>query len=139
MYQQKIEALKNWQADVVLGLFPVADAAQAAKCDVVDWDENKNVINEIVIKSKVTTLRICWLTAVWSPTFTAFMHSYLQSDLNARKAQPTLPELFLGNVLQAALKAGLNIKGIYFEKEAYIDIGTPDDFMKAQQGYLTSW
>jgi len=139
VYQQKIEALKNWGTDVVLGLFPVADAAQAAKCDVVDWDENKNEINEIVIKSKVTPLRKCWLTAVWSPTFTAFMHQFLQKDLNARKTEPNLPELFLGNVLQAALKAGLNIRGIYFEKEAYIDIGTPDDFIKAQQGYLTDW
>jgi glucose-1-phosphate thymidylyltransferase len=137
VFKQKITALQNWQVDVVLGLFPVADAAQAAKCDVVDWDENKNEIEEIVIKSLDTPFRKCWLTAAWSPAFTAFMHTFLQQDLTARKANPALPELFMGHVLQAALKAGLKVKGIYFEKETYIDIGTPNDFMKAQRGYLT--
>ena len=139
VFKRKVAALQNWKADVVLGIFPVADAAQAAKCDVVAWNEKEKTIEEIVIKSKTTLLRKSWLTAAWSPVFTEFMHDFLQKDLAERKANPKKPELFLGHVLQAALKEKLHIKGIFFEGAQYIDIGTPDDFIKAQQGYLTDW
>ena len=54
-----------------------------------------------------------------------------------RKLNPNLPELFMGHVIQAAMQSNLVVRGIYFENENYIDIGTPDDFAKAQNGYLT--
>ncbi len=139
IFKRKVTALKSWKVDVVLGIFPVADAAQAAKCDVVAWNEKENTIDQIVIKSKNTPLRKSWLTAAWSPVFTEFMHAFLQKDLEERKANPQKPELFMGHVLQAALKEKLHIKGVFFKDAEYIDIGTPNDFIKAQQGHLTDW
>ncbi|MEM1135062.1 MAG: sugar phosphate nucleotidyltransferase [Bacteroidota bacterium] len=137
IFQHKKEVMVKLNADIVLGLFPVADAHQAAKCDMVDWDESSNTIRQIIIKPQTTTLNKCWLTAFWKPDFTSFMHQFLKSDLQNRKRNPQLPEIFMGHVIQTAMKENFIIKGVYFKNEKYIDIGTPEDFARAQQGYLT--
>ena len=136
-FQQKKEALKEYKADIILGLFPVTGQKQAQKCDMVSWDKSTKSINQIIIKPNETKLDKCWLTALWKPAFTDFMHQFLKEDLTMRKLNPNLPELFMGHVIQAAMQSNLVVRGIYFENENYIDIGTPDDFAKAQNGYLT--
>ncbi len=115
---------KETDADLVLGLFPVD---QPHKMDMVDLDENGRV-QQIVIKPKQTTLAYTWFIAVWTPKFTHFMHNFLQKHLtDANLAK----ELYLGDVIQAALDAAFYVESVLFQDGRYIDIGTPEDLMKA--------
>ncbi len=111
-------------ADVVLGIFP---AARPDKVDMVEIDKNHHV-KEILIKPGATRLRHTWGLAVWTPAFTEFLHTFLLSHrLHAERA----PELFLGDVIRAGIGAGLNVQGVEASKQAYLDIGTPEDLAKA--------
>jgi glucose-1-phosphate thymidylyltransferase len=120
-------------ADIVLGLF-LAD--QPHKMDMVALDEQGRP-RQIVIKPRQTELRYTWIIAVWTPVFTHFMHEYLaaaqaagaSAKINDPAARP--PELFVGDVIQAAIEAGLKVEKVFFPAGHYIDIGTPDNLAKA--------
>lgn len=119
-----VQCQQETDADLVLGLFPVD---QPHKMDMVVLDENGRV-RQIVIKPQQTELKYTWFIAVWTPKFTRFMHHFLQERLaNADLAK----ELYLGDVIQAALDTGFYVESVLFENGRYIDIGTPDDLMKA--------
>lgn len=111
-------------ADVVLGLFP-ADRPQ--KVDMVDLDDHGR-IRGIVIKPRETHLIYSWTIAVWTPAFTRFMHQYLAA-MKGSAAQR--PELYVGDVVQAAINDGLRVEGVHVSNEPYLDIGTPDDLFRA--------
>jgi glucose-1-phosphate thymidylyltransferase len=51
------------------------------------------------------------------------------------RQNPPLPrkELAIGDVIQAAIAAGLQVKALPFEEGSYLDIGTPEDLVKAVQ------
>jgi glucose-1-phosphate thymidylyltransferase len=129
----------NTNADVVLGLFP---ADQPQKMDMVDLD-NDGKIRQIVIKPAQTHLRYTWFIAVWTPIFTRFMHEYLAAILAGDKHDPAAPnalaprELFIGDVVQAAILNDFRVESVLFPDGTYIDIGTPDDLVKAVQN--TGW
>jgi glucose-1-phosphate thymidylyltransferase len=111
-------------ADVVLGLFP---ADQPQKMDMVDLD-NHGRVREIVIQPEKTELRYSWDIAVWTSTFTEFLHKHL----NVRKASAGVdPELSVGAVIQAALRQDLRVEGLPVSNEPYLDIGTPEGLVKA--------
>lgn len=116
-------------ADLVLGLFPV-DNPQ--KVDLVEFDDH-NQICRIVIKPTQTDLQYTWLVAVWSPVFTRFMHEVLldamQDDVDKEVSHQT--EIYVGHVIEKAIEAGLNIGAVPFTEGKYLDIGTPDDLIKA--------
>lgn len=122
-------------ADVVLGLFPTN---QPQKMDMVDIDSNGRVL-EIVVKPFHTNLHYTWIIAVWTPVFTSFMHEYLCSILreseqvDSESGEYTLGqhELFLGEVVQAAISNDLTVLGVVFPNDSYIDIGTPEDLVRA--------
>ncbi len=123
-FAQLLQRQKGTGADLVLGLFPVD---QPHKMDMVALDENGRV-QQIIIKPKQTTLQYTWFIAVWTPKFTHFMHDFLQKQLvDANLAK----ELYLGDVIQAALDADFYVESVLFRNGRYIDIGTPDDLIKA--------
>jgi len=126
-FVQLLARQTSTQADIVLGLF-VADQPQ--KMDMVDLDDGGQ-IRRIVIKPRQTELRYTWIIAVWTPVFTRFMHEYLAAaqTKNAVGLQPS--ELYVGDVIQAALQAGLQVETVSFPADDYLDIGTPDDLVKA--------
>jgi glucose-1-phosphate thymidylyltransferase len=110
--------------DVVLGMFP-ADRPQ--KVDMVDMDEVGQV-KQIIIKPEQTDLRLTWGIAVWTSVFTRFMHEYL-AEMKETAAQQ--PELFVGDVFNAAIREGLKIEGVLISDKPLLDIGTGDDVLKA--------
>ena len=120
-------------ADVVLGLFP---AHRPNKMDMVELDEN-NRITAIHIKPPKTDLRYTWIIAVWNANFTSFMHQYLlenlktgdQGLLNAEANR----EMFIGEVIHAAITDGLQVEAEIFSDGRCLDIGTPEDLVKAIQ------
>lgn len=108
------------QADVVLGLFPTH---QHWKAGMVRFDSTGRVY-EIIEKPQQTDLQYMWAIAVWTPRFTQFMHDYLPTLTPER-------ELPIGNVIQAGINLGMNVEAIPFAGGSYLDVGTPEDLIKA--------
>ena len=138
-FMQLLSHQTTTHADAVLGLFP---AAQPQKMDMVDLG-NDGKVRRIVIKPAQTHLRYTWFIAVWTPAFTRFMHEYLAAILPGNERDPAATnalarrELFVGDVIQAAILNDFQVESVLFPDGTYIDIGTPDDLVKAVQN--TGW
>lgn len=132
-YVQLLSRLKESNADIVLGLFP---AHQPHKMDMVDLDVEGNLIG-IQIKPKETHLRYTWIIAVWTPSFTHFMHEYVLAFIakgtngQFENTKEEHQELYVGHIIQAALGADIRIDSVIFPKGSCIDIGTPEDLVEA--------
>lgn len=118
-----LNRLSKSKADVVLGVFP---ADRADKVDMVELDEHSRILR-IVIKPKSSDLTHSWTIAVWTPVFTRYMREYVSAS---KPSAETSPELFVGDVIQAAIKDGLTVEGVHVSDEPYVDIGTPEDLTR---------
>lgn len=124
-----LERQATTQAEVVVGLFP-SDHPHTA--DMVEFDDAGRV-HRIVIKPPQTDLRYTWMIAVWTPVFTRFMHEYLAKAAAEAVGQP---ELFIGNVIQAAIHQGMPVQSVLFPEGRCLDIGLPDNLVKASRDLL---
>jgi glucose-1-phosphate thymidylyltransferase len=109
-------------ADAVLGLFP---APVPHPCDRVRFDGARVVAVEP--KPDRSDVPWSWAIAVWSPRFTEFLHAHLA----AAPRGPSSPEASVGHVVQAAVTAGLDIRGVPFADGSFLDIGTPEGLREA--------
>jgi len=126
---QVLQKLESTNANVVVGIFP---ADLPYKVDMLDlWDDFR--VKRFVIKPQKTHLHYTWGLAVWTPVFTRFMHEYL---VTTRESAKNSPELFIGDVIQAAIDDGLQVEGVIVSDEPYIDIGTGDDLRKALKRFI---
>jgi glucose-1-phosphate thymidylyltransferase len=122
-------------ADIVLGLFP---ALQPHKTDMVELDENGR-IRSIQIKPDQTQLLYAWEIAIWTPIFTRFMHDYVLSrQVIGDKSKIDIGldeqnELHVADVIQAAIQNDMQVDSVIFKDGSCLDIGTPEDMMKAIQ------
>ena len=122
-------------ADVVLGLFPTD---QAHKMDMVEINPDGSV-RTIRIKSADTDLEFTWIIAVWTPGFTRYMHEYIQNEkMTIERESNTVPaieakELFLGDVIKAAILDDINVSSVTFINGKCLDIGSSEDMIKAIQ------
>jgi glucose-1-phosphate thymidylyltransferase len=134
-YVQLLNKQRDTQADLVLGLF-LAD--HPAKMDMVELD-NKGFVRGIQIKPSKTHLQYTWIIAVWTSAFTHHMHEYISSrpEIESQDGSEHKPvkgqELYVGDVIQAALKTDIRVESVFFPKGKYVDIGTPEDLMAAMQ------
>lgn len=127
------------QADVVLGLFPTD---QPHKAGMVDFDATGRV-RLIIEKPLQSNLLYMWGIAVWTPAFTQFMHEYLiaikagsvRSSAGSHLEQKL--ELPIGDVIQAAISNGLRVEAEVFPDGTYLDIGTPEDLVRAVRSFAT--
>jgi glucose-1-phosphate thymidylyltransferase len=108
-------------ADLVLGLFP---AARPETTDMVDVDASGRV-RRVEVRPRTTTLRFCWLVAVWGPRFTEHLHAMVATS-SASDA-----ELQIGAVVAGAVEAGLDVRGLELPGAWYRDVGTPADLAAA--------
>ena len=108
------QQLDNSAADVVLGLFPT-DTPE--KMDMVATDGQGHV-TEIQIKPESTQLEVTWILAAWTPRFSAFLSANCDGN-------------HLGNAFQLAMAAGFTIDSVTFSNGRSLDIGTPDDLVRA--------
>ena len=58
------------------------------------------------------------------------MHEYLAAAQTKNAVGLNPSELFVGDVIQAAMQAGLQVETVSFPAGAYLDIGTPEDLVK---------
>ena len=125
-YVKVLARLEASNADVVLGLFPT-DKPQ--KAGMVDFDAVGKV-RSIIEKPRESNLRYMWGVAVWTPTFGQFLHNYLLK-IQGNNNLSHLPELPIGDVIQAAIAQGMHVEAEVFPEGTYLDIGTPDDLVRA--------
>lgn len=131
VFTKLLDRQSKSQADVVLGLFPTE---QPEKAGMVDFDDSGRV-HKIIEKPAKTDLRYMWGTAVWSPTFTQFLHEYLlEVEATYAATDAVRQELPIGDVIQAALERGLQVEAEVFAEGRYLDIGTPENLVKAVRG-----
>jgi glucose-1-phosphate thymidylyltransferase len=127
-FKRILARLSTSNADVVLGLFPTN---QPHKAGMVDFNANGRVI-KVVEKPPHSNLQYMWAIAVWKPAFTEFLHMHI---LSLKSKELSLPELPIGNVIQAAIEQGLHVEAEPFTDGSYLDIGTPDDLVLAVQKF----
>lgn len=120
LFGQLLAKQKTTDADVVLGLFP---ANRPDKVDMVETDDKGNV-KRILVKPARTDLLLTWGVAVWSPAFSHFMHEFLVSH---RTTAAESPELFVGDIIQAAIENRMHIHAVQVSRHPYLDIGTSKD------------
>lgn len=111
-------------ADLVLGVFP---ADRPEKVDMLELGTD-NRIKQLIIKPAETTLQHTWGVAIWTPVFTEFMHTFLDSHQHTADQSP---ELYIGDVVHAAIQAGMDVQGIPVSDQPFIDIGTREDLERA--------
>lgn len=128
VYSSLLKRKAETSADIVLSLFT---AQKPQKMDMVRIGKDQNV-KEIHIKPEETNLKFTWLHAVWSNQFTLFMHRYVVNH-NIKNSSIRGRELFMGEIIQEAIHAGLVVKFQIFPKGYYIDIGTSEDLYRATQ------
>lgn len=128
VYTQLMRTLADTSADVVLGLFP---ADRPHKVDMVETDAEGKVTT-IMIKPEQTALTHSWITAVWTPRFSAYLNEQVQQGLRGNN---TNKELYVGDVIQRAINDGLYVTSKIVSDQPFIDIGTPDDLERAKQLY----
>ena len=116
-------------ADLVIGLFP---AHQPHKMDMVEFDSEGRVLG-ITIKPRQTHLRFTWIIAVWGARFSHFMHEFVALRKTVQSYEHGQRELYLGDVIQAAIQEGEQVENVLFRDGSYIDIGTPEDLTAAVQ------
>ncbi len=132
-FVQLLKRQSSTDADIVLGVFPVGETD---KWDMVDLCD-KGRIRQVLIKPIETNLSYSWIIAVWTPVFTHFMHKYLSTFQEVKKLENNgnnisdHQELYIGNVIQSAIDNNLHVEGVIFPENTCVDIGTPDDLVKA--------
>lgn len=128
-YSLLLERLAESAADIVLGLF---QAHNPQKMDMAVLDD-AGKIRGLDIKPDKTQLKYTWIIAAWAPAFTGFMHRHLmeRQESVASSIEAGGRELYVGDVIQAALEGGLNVEPLVFDDGDYLDIGTPEDLVEA--------
>jgi glucose-1-phosphate thymidylyltransferase len=121
-FAQMLSRRRATGADLVLGLFT---ASRPQETDMVDIDENGQV-RSFLIKPLHTHLRYTWIIAVWTPGFTHFMRQYLTER---RETEPR--ELFMGDIIKAAIDTELKVDTVTFPNHTFLDIGTPENLFHA--------
>jgi glucose-1-phosphate thymidylyltransferase len=116
-------------ADLVLGLF---STMHPQKMDMVERDDSGRV-RAIVIKPDSTRLELTWVIAAWKPGFTNFLHEYVETARLKKSAEASGTEIFMGDVIQAAIEADIDVDTVVFPQEYCTDVGTPDSLYAAVQ------
>lgn len=140
-YRVIVQRLCKAEADVVLGLFPTDEPD---KVGVVDVGAG-GVVRGVHEKSGLTHLPYMWAIAVWGTRFTEFLHEFTESKMrrsapnsgsedDSKSSEPA--ETPIGDVIQAAVNSGLRVEAEIFKDGHYIDIGTPENLLKAIRAQL---
>ena len=128
VYCRLVTAFQSNPCDVMLGLFP---ADQPELVDMVAF-ANDGSVERIDIKPMHTSLTCTWGVALWATTFTRFMHDWLSSvGRDSLGGRHGYGELFVGDVIQAAIDAGLKVSSTVVSEKPYLDIGTPHNLIRA--------
>lgn len=130
-YKRLLARLNTENADVAINLLPFE---QPHKGGMVDFDSQGRV-KQIIEKPAQSDLKYSWCAAVWKPSFTQFIHQFVtQLEAERSRHNSAAPrEVPFGDVIQAAIDAGLQVEAEICDRQPYLDIGTPADLQQAIQ------
>lgn len=127
-FRRLVAHREETRAPVVLGLFPTD---QGPRSDMVELDDHGRALR-IAVKEPGTDLRFMWSIAVWTPRFTEYLHRFLKRPPLTREDKGGLDrELFIGDVIQAAIEDGLEVETVVFAEGSILDVGTPESLRLA--------
>ena len=135
-YPELLDRLNDGMAQVVLGLFP---ATQPDRVDMVDFDESTGRVDDILIKPGQCGLAYTWGIAVWRPDFTDYLHDFLADARDDPQALARLEaaaqrnEVYMGDVIRAAIREGVRAEAAVISSQPYLDIGTPENLRRAMR------
>jgi glucose-1-phosphate thymidylyltransferase len=132
LYARTLARLEQRDADVALALVP-CDRPHTS--DMVEFAADGRVRRFVIKQREPTGLEYSWAAAVWTPAFTRFLHDYLEESLRSGEAQRG--ELFVGDVMQAAVDRGMHVDAEAFASGGYVDIGSPEMLERLHRGELT--
>lgn len=107
--------------DVVLVLFATE---RPEKFGMVRLDQNNRVL-EIVDKPRHTNLTEMWGCIIWRPRFTEHLHACVRREGMTDFAQ----------IMNRAIRAGLQFRGISMVGGTYVDLGTYDEIMEMDRRF----
>ena len=108
-------------ADLLLALVP---ASSGEKIDIVAVSGD-GLVQKVTPKPGKEYSGWTWVAATWNPEFSAFLHSM------ARNVSDTVErEMYVADVINAAIRAGLCVRALNFPDGVSYDLGTPDELRK---------
>ena len=108
-------------ASVALALVP---STRGDKVDIVSVSDSADVL-DIRAKPGKGETGWTWVAAAWDTSFTQFLHDFLANG--AAGPDPEQGELYVADVLNAAIWAGLSVCAARFPDGDAIDVGTIAD------------
>lgn len=126
-FKQLVDRLRAVSADAVIGCF---DLFPGQLTDRASWRQDGR-ITKLDVRSTGPDGVPGWVIAVWTPVFTEYLHKYLANLASKNPVGKPLPEIFLGHIFQAALGEGLHVNRVYFSRQNFWDIGSPEGLQKA--------
>ncbi len=122
-----LQRLAETGAAVALALFPADDPQLMDQVKV----ERDGRVLLIQVKPGPDRLDCGWVVAVWGPEFTELLHGWVvEASEHIRRDGNLDREHHLGDVIQAAVEAGLVVQSVSFPSGSFIDIGAPDRLLE---------
>ncbi|HEX5839959.1 MAG TPA: sugar phosphate nucleotidyltransferase, partial [Anaerolineales bacterium] len=131
-FPRLIAHLDETRADLALGLFPTD---QPHLCDPIIFDDDGR-IREILVKPPHSDLRFTWTIAAWTPSFTQFLHEQLIVLEQEAAESSSRSEVYMSHIINAALQAGLRVEGLHLPGARFLDIGVPENLVRAMRMQL---
>ena len=119
--QSIVAASKESDADLILALVPTSSGE---KIDIVAVTDDGQV-ETVTPKPGKEHSGWTWVAATWNPEFSAFLHTMARNvtDIAAR-------EMYVADVINAAIDAGLSVRALSFPVGTSFDLGTPDELQE---------
>ena len=124
--QSIIAASKDSDADLILALVP---ASSGEKIDIVTVSDDGQV-ETVTPKPGKEHSGWTWVAATWNPEFSAFLHTMARNVTDIAKR-----EMYVADVINAAIDAGLSVRALSFPDGTSFDLGTPDELHE----FWNSW
>jgi dTDP-glucose pyrophosphorylase len=130
-FKTLLEHQDSTGADVVLGLF----RAEGRSNEIVETGPNGNIV-AIRRTSRELNHGLTWISAVWTPGFSQFLHQYLRAEFihspdSLCKSGTPQSEFPVGEAIAAAIEHGISVQGVVFRDGHFLDIGTPAGLYEA--------
>jgi glucose-1-phosphate thymidylyltransferase len=107
--------------DAILALFTTT---RPEKFGMVKMDQ-ENCVLEIIDKPKSTNLTEMWGCIIWRPKFTEYLHECVFEQGISDFAK----------IMNDAIQAGMNFRGVHMADGAYIDLGTYEEIADLDKKY----
>lgn len=117
-----IEHRRQEDVDLVLALVP---AANGDKIDIVTVTKNGSV-TQVTPKPGRDRHGWTWVAATWSHRFTSYLETTFRA-LEATAADTFKRELYVADLINAAIEAGYRVRSVSYPHGISYDLGTPDE------------